>query len=264
MLNKVAFITGAAGGIGLATAKLFLQEGASVIMADRDADLLEDARETMEQLVKAEGAEGSFNIVKTDVTSQEEIEQTIGHVLRKFSRIDIAVLNAGIPGANMPLEDYPVDLFDEVMAVNLRGVWLSLRSVIPAMKQQQSGSIIMTSSIQGLSALPGTTAYTTSKHALVGMMKGAALELAEFGIRVNTIHPGYVETPMMDAIHHAVVPDAPEKFQASIASSVPMGRYAKADEIARLMLFLASDESSYSTGSSFLADGGILAALPSF
>ena len=125
MLNKVAFITGAAGGIGLAAAKLFLQEGASVIMADRDADLLEDARETMEQLAKAEeaaGVEGSFNIVKTDVTSQEEIEQTIGHILKKFNRIDIAVLNAGIPGANMPLEDYPVDLFDEVMAVNLRGV----------------------------------------------------------------------------------------------------------------------------------------------
>jgi len=266
-LNKVAFITGAAGGIGLAAAKLFLQEGASVIMADRDADLLEDARETMEELTSAEGAggtKGSFNIVKTDVTSQEEIEQTVAHIQRKFNHIDIAVLNAGIPGANMPLEDYPVDLFDQVMAVNMRGVWLGMRAVIPLMKQQQCGSIIMTSSIQGLSALPGTTAYTTSKHALVGMMKGAALELAEFGIRVNAIHPGYVETPMMEAIHHAVVPDAPEKFQANIASSVPMGRYAKADEIARLMLFLASDESSYSTGSSFLADGGILAALPTF
>ena len=259
LLNKVAFITGAAGGIGLAAAKLFLQEGASVIMADRDADLLEDARASMEELTNAEG---SFNIVKTNVTSQQEIEQTVSHIQRKFNRIDIAVLNAGIPGANMPLEDYPIELFDQVMAVNMRGVWLGMRAVIPLMKQQQGGSIIMTSSIQGLSALPGTTAYTTSKHALVGMMKGAALELAEFGIRVNAIHPGYVETPMMEAIHHAVVPDAPEKFQASIASSVPMGRYAKADEIARLMLFLASDESSYSTGSSFLADGGILAALP--
>jgi NAD(P)-dependent dehydrogenase (short-subunit alcohol dehydrogenase family) len=259
LLNKVAFITGAAGGIGLAAAKLFLQEGASVIMADRDADLLEDARASMEELTNAEG---SFNIVKTDVTSQQEIEQTVSHIQRKFNRIDIAVLNAGIPGANMPLEDYPVELFDQVMAVNMRGVWLGMRAVIPLMKQQQGGSIIMTSSIQGLSALPGTTAYTTSKHALVGMMKGAALELAEFGIRVNAIHPGYVETPMMEAIHHAVVPDAPEKFQASIASSVPMGRYAKADEIARMILFLASDESSYSTGSSFLADGGILAALP--
>jgi len=259
LLNKVAFITGAAGGIGLAAAKLFLQEGASVIMADRDADLLEDARASMEELTNAEG---SFNLVKTDVTSQQEIEQTVSHIQRKFNRIDIAVLNAGIPGANMPLEDYPVELFDQVMAVNMRGVWLGMRAVIPLMKQQQGGSIIMTSSIQGLSALPGTTAYTTSKHALVGMMKGAALELAEFGIRVNAIHPGYVETPMMEAIHHTVVPDAPEKFQASIASSVPMGRYAKADEIARLMLFLASHESSYSTGSSFLADGGILAALP--
>lgn len=257
--DKVAFITGAAGGIGLATAKLFLAEGARVIMADSDADKLEDDMAAMEE-IRQHG--GSFNIVNTDVTSQEQVEKTIAYINKKFGRIDIAVLNAGVAGANMPLEDYPVELFDEVMAVNMRGVWLSLRSIIPLMKAQQSSSIILTSSIQGLSALAGTTAYTTSKHALVGMMKGAALELAEFGIRVNAVHPGYVETPMMDAIHRSVVPDAPEDFQKALSASVPMKRYAKADEIARLMLFLGSDDSSYSTGSSFLADGGILAALP--
>lgn len=257
--DKVAFITGAAGGIGLATAKLFLAEGARVIMADSDADKLEDDAAAMEA-IKEHG--GSFNIVSTDVTSQEQVEKTISYIQKKFSRIDIAVLNAGVAGANMPLEEYPVALFDEVMAVNMRGVWLSMRSVIPLMKKQQAGSIILTSSIQGLSALAGTTAYTTSKHALVGMMKGAALELAEFGVRVNTVHPGYVETPMMDAIHNSVMPDAPENFQKALSDSVPMKRYAKPEEIARLMLFLASEDSSYSTGSCFLADGGVLAALP--
>ena len=257
--DKVAFITGAAGGIGLATAKSFLSEGARVIMADSDADKLEDDAAAMEE-IKEHG--GSFNIVSTDITSQEQVEKTISYIQKKFARIDIAVLNAGVAGANMPLEEYPVDLFDEVMAVNMRGVWLSMRSVIPLMKKQQAGSIILTSSIQGLSALAGTTAYTTSKHALVGMMKGAALELAEFGVRVNTVHPGYVETPMMDAIHSSVMPDAPENFQKALSASVPMKRYAKPEEIARLMLVLASEDSSYSTGSCFLADGGILAALP--
>lgn len=253
--NKVVFITGAASGIGLAVSKLFIEKGASVLMADLDADTLHAESREWDQA----------RVVTTvvDVTSQQEMEAAVALAKEKFGRVDIAVLNAGVPGANMPLEDYPVELFDEVMAVNMRGVWLGLRAVIPLMKKQQAGSIIMTSSIQGLSALAGTTAYTTSKHALVGMMKGAALELAEFGIRVNAVHPGYVETPMMDAIHKAVVPDSPQDFQDAIAATVPMKRYARVEEIARLVAFLGSEEASYSTGSSFIADGGILAALPS-
>jgi len=252
--DKTAFITGAASGIGLATTRLFLAEGASVVMADRDTDALAFAARELD--------DARVSTLELDVTVQDQVEQAISSAREAHGRIDIAVLNAGVTGANMPLEDYPVALFDEVMAVNVRGIWLSLRAVMPVMKQQQSGSIILTSSIQGLSALPGTTAYTTSKHALVGMMKGAALELAKTGVRVNCVHPGYVETPMMDAIHHAVNREAPEQFQAALSESIPMGRYASADEIARLILFLGSNESSYSTGSSFVADGGILAALP--
>jgi NAD(P)-dependent dehydrogenase (short-subunit alcohol dehydrogenase family) len=252
--GKVALITGAAGGIGLATARLFNEAGASVVLADLDTDTLAANVASFDNERIA-----TFTM---DVTNQQQVEAAVAFTQEKFGSLDIAVLNAGVPGANMPLEEYPVELFDEVMAVNMRGVWLGMRAVIPLMKAQQQGSIIMTSSIQGLAALPGTTAYTTSKHALVGMMKGAALELAEHGIRVNAVHPGYVETPMMDAIHKAVVPDAPEQFKAAIAESVPMKRYATADEIARLILFLGSDDSGYSTGSSFLADGGILAALP--
>jgi len=252
--DKTAFITGAASGIGLATTRLFLAEGASVVMADRDTDALAFAARELD--------DARVSTLELDVTVQDQVEQAVSSAREAHGRIDIAVLNAGVTGANMPLEDYPVALFDEVMAVNVRGIWLSLRAVMPVMKQQQSGSIILTSSIQGLSALPGTTAYTTSKHALVGMMKGAALELAKTGVRVNCVHPGYVETPMMDAIHHAVNREAPEQFQAALSESIPMGRYASADEIARLILFLGSNESSYSTGSSFVADGGILAALP--
>jgi len=253
--NKVALITGAASGIGEAIARLFVAEGAKVMLVDVDASRL--------SALQSEFDESAVATLQADVTDQAEVEQAVKACLETFSGLDIAVLNAGIPGANAPLEEYPVDVFNEVLDVNLKGAWLGMRSVIPAMKSQKSGSIILTSSIQGLAALAGTTAYTTSKHAVVGMMKGAALELAEHGIRVNAIHPGYVETPMMDAIHKAVVPDAPDDFQTAIASTVPMKRYATSEEIARLALFLGSDDSSYSTGSSFLADGGILAALPS-
>src|SRR5690606_29880658 len=136
------------------------------------------------------------------------------------------------------------------------------RQLIPSMKARQRGSIVLTSSIQGLSALPGTSAYTASKHALVGLMKGAALELAPHKVRVNTVHPGYVATAMMENIHNMVMPEAPEQMQAAISASIPMQRYATADEIAKLILFLASDDASYSTGGCFTADGGILAALP--
>ena len=162
----------------------------------------------------------------------------------------------------MPLEEYPDELFDEVLALNLKAVWRGLRAVVPAMKARGKGSIVMTSSIQGLAALPGTTAYTTSKHALVGMMKGAALELAPFNVRVNTVHPGYTATPMMNAIHEMVSPENPAAFEQAISQTVPMKRYAKALEVAQLMVFLASDDSNYSTGGCFTADGGILAALP--
>jgi NAD(P)-dependent dehydrogenase (short-subunit alcohol dehydrogenase family) len=252
--NKTALITGGASGIGQATALLFLAEGARVLIVDRDEGALENA-------VKAANSD-KITSFSADLRDSSHIAAYSRHAEAHLGAIDIAVFNAGICGANMPLEDYPEALFDEVLAVNLKAAWLGLRAVVPGMKERKRGSIIFTSSIQGLAALPGTTAYTTSKHALVGMMKGAALELAPHKVRVNTIHPGYVATPMMDNIHKMVMPDAPHLFEAAIAETVPMQRYASADEIAKLILYLASDDSSYSTGACYAADGGILAALP--
>jgi NAD(P)-dependent dehydrogenase (short-subunit alcohol dehydrogenase family) len=252
--NKTAIITGGASGMGLAAARLFIAEGCRVLIVDRDEASLQKASKDI-------ASERLLTCV-ADLRVAKDIADYSRLALDRFGRIDAAIFNAGICGMNTPLEQYPEELFDEVLAVNLKAVWLGMRAVVPSMKAQKSGSIVFTSSIQGLSALPGTTAYTTSKHALVGMMKGAALELAPFNVRVNTVHPGYVATPMMDSIHKAVMPDAPEKFEAAIAQTVPMKRYAKAEELAKLMLYLASDESSYSTGSCFSADGGILAALP--
>lgn len=252
--NKTALITGGASGMGRAAATLFVAEGARVLIVDRDEKLLE----------QVQGEIGSANLLiyTADLRKPAHITDYSKFALDRFGHIDAAVFNAGICGVNTPLEQYPEEVFDEVLAVNLKAVWHGMRAVVPSMKARKSGSIMFTSSIQGLSALPGTTAYTTTKHALVGMMKGAALELAPFNVRVNTIHPGYVATPMMDSIHKAVMPDAPDKFEHAISQTVPMKRYARAEEIARLMLFLASDDSTYSTGACFAADGGILAALP--
>ena len=252
--GRVAIITGGASGIGRAAAKLFVSEGANVFLVDRN--------ET--DLAKAVAELDPFHTGYTaaDIADPEQVEASVKAAVERFGGVDIALLNAGITGGRMPIEDFPIDLFDSVMAVNLRGAWLGLRAVIPQMKRRGRGSVVVTSSIQGLAALAGTTAYTTSKHGLVGMVKGAALELAPHNIRVNAIHPGYIETPMMDRIHKDAAPNAPDAVHEAIAKSVPMARYAKPEEIARLMLFLASDESSYSTGASFIADGGLLASLP--
>lgn len=252
--GKTALITGGASGIGEATARLFLSEGAEVFIVDHDADRLAS--------LQAEPGTTNLHTCVADLRQNADIHRYSIQAQDTLGNIDAAIFNAGICGANTPLEEYPEDLFDELLQINMKAVWLGMRAVVPGMKARQRGSIIMTSSIQGLAALPGTTAYTTAKHALVGMMKGAALELAPYNVRVNTVHPGYIATPMMDAIHKMVKPDAPEDFQAAIADSVPMKRYADPNEIARLMLYLASDASSYSTGSTFTADGGLLAALP--
>lgn len=252
--NRTALITGGASGIGRAAALLFLAEGARVFVVDRDAAALD-------AVVKGSNS-GKVAGFCADLRDSAQIAAYSRQALATLGSVDVAVFNAGICGANMPLEEYPEGVFDEVLAVNLKAAWLGLRAVVPGMKERKRGSIIFTSSIQGLAALPGTTAYTTSKHALVGMMKGAALELAPHKVRVNTIHPGYVATPMMENIHKMVMPHAPQRFEAAIAKTVPMQRYATAEEIAKLMLFLASDDSTYSTGACYAADGGILAALP--
>jgi len=247
--GKVALITGGAGGIGRAAAALFLQEGASVLLVDRPGSGVEK--------VAADMATGAAGIV-ADVTNAAEVEQCFSTAESRFGGLDTVLLNAGITGAHTPLEDYPPEIFDAVMSVNVRAVWLGLRAAIRPLRRRGGGSVIITSSIQGLAAIPQTSAYTTSKHAVVGMMKGAALELARDNIRVNCVHPGMTDTPMMDRIHQGS--GAPEQMAAAISATIPMRRYARADEVAAVMLFLAADESSYCTGASYAVDGGLLAS----
>ena len=254
--GKVAVITGGAGGMGRAAARLFVAEGAKVFLVDRDSAELD-------RVMAEIGAEfGSEQVAAAaaDVTDPAAVDAYTRAAAERFGGLDVALLNAGITGLNTPLEDYPLEVFDQVLSINVRAVWLGLRAAIPFMKARGSGSIVVTSSIQGLSAMPGTSAYTTSKHAVVGMMKGAALELAAHRIRVNAIHPGFADTPMMHRIHKSAAPDAPESVEQALSATVPMRRYATPEEIAYLMLYLASDESGYCTGASYPIDGGFLAA----
>lgn len=247
--GKVALITGGAGGIGRAAAALFAREGASVLLVDQSGAGVEQAA--------ADLGPAALGMV-ADVTMAEQLDRCFEAAQSRFGGLDAVLLNAGITGAHTPLEDYSPDVFDTVMAVNVRAVWLGLRAAIRPLRRRGGGSIIITSSIQGLAAIPYTSGYTTSKHAVVGMMKGAALELARDKIRVNCVHPGMTDTPMMERIHQGS--GAPEQMAAAISATIPMRRYARADEVAAVMLFLASEESSYCTGASFAVDGGTLAS----
>ena len=165
----------------------------------------------------------------------------------------------GIEGVVKPIAEYPVDRFDEVLSINIRGVWLGLRYAIPAMAGRANASIIMSSSIAGLKGTAGTVAYTTSKHAIIGMMRVAAVECAAQGIRVNTVNPGPIETRMMRSLEEGFAPGAAQAAKADIMGRIPMRRYGTADEVAKLMLFLASDDSAYCTGGVYTVDGGMSA-----
>ena len=248
LAGKVALITGAASGIGAAAAQLFAEEGARVFLVDIDRDALEST-------AKEIGPEIAGHMT-ANVSHENQTEQYVSAVVKRFGRIDIGLLNAGIEGKVSPIVDCPTDLFDKVIAVNLRGVWLGLKHVMPAMAKQDGGSIVITSSIAGVRGRPGIAPYVASKHAVIGLMRCAALEGAEQGIRVNTINPSPVETRMMRSLEQGFSPDDPEKFRREYAATAPLGRYADPREVAKLMLFLASDDASYINGSVHMIDSG--------
>jgi len=158
-----------------------------------------------------------------------------------------------------PIPDYPLEVFDRVIAVNVRGVWLGLKHVIPAMAKGGGGSIVITSSTAGIHGYAGASAYVTRKHAVVGMMRTAALECAPFKIRVNTVNPAPIETRMMRSLEEQFVPGHPGQAKEQMQSTIPLGRYGQPEEVAEVMLFLASDQSSFCTGGIYMVDGGVSA-----
>lgn len=246
--DKVAIITGGAGGIGKATAKLFLEEGAKVVMVDIGKELLQKASFELDH--------ENLSYCVADVSKAVDNRKFVEHTLEIYGKIDIFFANAGIEGISRPIAEYPDEIFDEVIAVNLKGVWLGCKNVIPNMKE--GGSVIITSSVAGLKGFAGLGAYVATKHAIVGIMRVAALENAQRKIRVNTIHPGPVNNNMMRRIEKDMSPDSPNEVMKGFEAAVPFGRYAESNEIADMALFLASDESKYITGRMHVVDGGML------
>ncbi len=252
LANKSIVITGGSTGIGLETAKLFAREGAQLMLSGRNEAALKAA-------VKEVG-EGRAEYVVADVSKPADNEELIRVAERALGGVDVFVANAGAEGTAAPITDYPVEAFDEVMAVNVRGVFLGLKHAIPALKKRVGGSIIITSSIGGIKARgQGNSAYIASKHAEIGLMRTASVECAPFGIRVNCVLPGPTETRMIRNIEEGRSPGAPEMAREAIIAGLPLKRYGTPAEIANVMLFLASDESSICTGGVYLADGGLSA-----
>ena len=252
LANKVAVITGGTGGIGLAAGKLFAAEGARVVLVDLDQGALDRA-------VAEIGAERAMGIA-ADVTAPAQVEAYVKQTVDTHGRLDVFFNNAGIEGAVGPIVDYPVEVFDKVMAVNVRGVFLGLKYVIPAMAKSGGGSIVITSSLGGLRGVPKLSAYIGSKHAVVGLMKSAALECAPLNIRVHTINPSPIATRMIASIEAGYAPGATDIVKKKMEAAVPLRRYGQPEEVAALALFLASDESAYITGNSYPIDGGMSAA----
>jgi len=248
--DKVIVITGGAGGIGLASAKMFLDEGASgIVLVDLNQN----------ELKKAEKELNSEKVISvaSDVSKTDDVKRYTDEAIKVFGRIDVLFLNAGIEGIVKPLTEYPEEMYDKVLAVNTKGVWLGLRHAFPHMKKNGGGSVIITSSVAGMQGTPNVMAYVTSKHAVNGTMKVAALEGAADKIRVNTIHPSPVDNRMMRSLEEGFAPGAAEEAKKGFEQIIPLGRYATNDEIASVALFLASDESRFITGAMIAVDGGL-------
>jgi NAD(P)-dependent dehydrogenase (short-subunit alcohol dehydrogenase family) len=250
--GKVAVITGGGTGIGLATARLMVAEGARVVLAGRTLARLEQAAQSL-------GAD-RCEIVQADVSQPQDNERIVAAAQQRFGGVDVFIANAGIGLPTWSIVDLPIESFDQVIAINVRGVFLGLKSVIPAMRARGKGSIVVVSSIAGLKARgTGNAAYVASKHAELGLVKTAAVECGPHGIRVNSVLPGPTDTVMIRELEAARARDTGGSGREAILRGMPLARYGEVDEVARLIVFLASDDAGFCTGGVYTADGGFSA-----
>ena len=245
--QKVAIITGGSSGIGKATAVALAKEGVRVVIAARRA---KESEETL-QLVKQAGSDGIF--VKTDVTRENEVEQLVELAVGKYGRLDYAFNNAGIEENPTPFLDQSSTVFDNIMNINVKGVWLSMKYEIPQMLKNGGGAIVNTSSVAGVTALAQMPVYVASKHAVLGITKSAAIEFAKSGIRINAIAPGAIETEMYEQFV-----GGNKQLKETMIAMHPIGRVGKPEEIANAVVWLLSDKASFVTGHTLLVDGGLV------
>lgn len=262
--GRVAIVTGAASGIGAATAKVLSSAGSQVALVDLDQKGLAEIRAA---LLAAGADQASIMTFTADVTDATAVTAYVSKIEKTFGRIDILFNNAGIEGEIQDIVDYSDDMYDKVMNVNARGVWLNLKYVALAMcRLGNGGSVINMGSVASLIGANGFGAYTASKHAVYGLTRNAALEMARFGVRVNAVCPGPIDTPLQDrvidttSVHERYGPELTgEGVREAITKNIPFGRLGRPEEVAAAVLFLASDLSSYITGAAIPVDGGLVA-----
>jgi NAD(P)-dependent dehydrogenase (short-subunit alcohol dehydrogenase family) len=244
MNTRVVLITGGLTGIGRATALAFAQEGAQVVISGRRD---EEGQKLVGEIRKA-GAEAEF--IRADVRREEDVRNLIDKTVERFGRLDIAVNTAGTEGVPGPVTEQTVDSYAATFDTNVLGTLLSMKHELRVMLPQKNGSIVNISSTYGHTGAPGASVYSASKHAVEGLTKSAALEAAGTGVRVNVIAPGPIETAMLDRFTGTA------ERRAGVASTIPLKRVGKPEEIAQAILFLSSDKASFITGASYLVDGG--------
>jgi NAD(P)-dependent dehydrogenase (short-subunit alcohol dehydrogenase family) len=248
--GKVALITGGGGGIGRAAALGFALRGAKVMVVDADAS----SGQATADIIGQRGANAAF--VQADVTQSASVREYVRKTLDAYGRIDCFFNNAGIEGTVAPTHEYDEAVFDKVIAVNLKGVFLGMRHVIPVMLSQGGGAICNTASVAGLFGGAGMSAYVASKHGVLGLTKVASSDVAARGVRVNAVCPGPVETRMMRSLESQRNPGDPDAVHQAYAASAPSGRYTQPEEVANVVMYLCSDLSGNVTGTQVVVDGG--------
>lgn len=246
--GKVALVTGGTSGIGRAAAVAYAREGAKVVVAGRRAA---EGEETV-KLIRAAGSEGLF--VPTDVAQDAQVKNLVAQTVQRFGRLDFAFNNAGIEHEPTPFLEQTEETFNRVMDINVKGVWSSMRYEIPEILKSGGGAIVNTSSALGVVAMANVEIYVASKHAVIGLTKSAALEFGKQGIRINAVLPAVIETEMF----HRFAGESKE-FRAAMTALHPIGRIGTSEEIADAVIWLSSKKSSFITGHSLLADGGLTA-----
>lgn len=246
--GKVAFITGASAGMGAAAARAFARTGAAVALADINPDAVQELADEL----AADGVRALA--VRCDVSSEADVADAVAATVAAFGRLDMAFNNAGIMPASVEAADEPARNFDAVVAVNLRGVWASMKHELAQMRAQGSGAIVNSSSIGGLIGGAGRASYHATKHGVIGQTRSVALEYARQGIRVNAVCPGTIDTPMVERMYANEQLDPDE-----VLAGTPMGRLGTPEEVAAAVLWLCSDAASYVTGVALPVDGGVTA-----